>query len=84
MGQILDLEKRSQALSLDKLLPYVGGGVFRLVRIAMIRALEIQSGRPSLIDHRHLSSDKPSTIALEEISQGKITYVHKESKNKKG
>ena len=49
-----------------------GGNEFRLVRIAMLRALEIDSGSPPLIEHA--SSDKSTTIALEEIAQGKILF----------
>ena len=63
-------------VSLDELLPQAGGSVFRLVRIAIIRAREINGGSPALIKGR-LSSDKPTIIALEEIYQGKISYVKK-------
>ena len=54
----------------EELLLKVGGGVFSLVRVAMLRALELASGKPSLIDNA--SSDKTTVIVLEEISQGKI------------
>ena len=52
------------------MLQKTGTGVFSLVRIAMIRALELASGKPSLIDNA--SSDKTTIIVLEEIAQGKI------------
>lgn len=47
-----------------------GGGVFALARVAMIRALEIHFGSPPLIEHA--VSDKETTIALNEIAQGRI------------
>lgn len=72
-----DLMRRSEALSLDKLLNQAGGGMFSLVRMAMIRAVEIQAGSPPLVDCRHLALDKYATIALEEISQGRMTIVSK-------
>ena len=56
--------------SLDQLVPKVGGGVFGLARVAMLRAIEIHFGSPPLIDH--LSTDKETTIALNEIAQGRI------------
>lgn len=59
----------------------MGGGIFSLVRLAMIRALELASGKPSLINHA--SSDKVTTIALEEIAQGKIIFMNKELHQKK-
>ncbi|MBP9854932.1 MAG: DNA-directed RNA polymerase subunit omega [Candidatus Omnitrophica bacterium] len=54
-----------------------GGSVFRLTRLAMNRALELASGMPALIKH-HPSANL-TTIALEEIAQGKV--VHKDSSN---
>ncbi|MDE1920061.1 MAG: DNA-directed RNA polymerase subunit omega [Candidatus Omnitrophica bacterium] len=69
-------------LSLDQLLSQTQGGVFSLVCIAMIRAREIHSGSPSLIDRRHSSSDKSTTIALEEIAQGKIGFIDKRKKDR--
>jgi DNA-directed RNA polymerase omega subunit len=62
------------------LLKYSGGNTFRLIRMAMDRALELSAGRPHLI--KNASSEKETTIALEEISQGKIHYVKPESKVK--
>lgn len=54
----------------EKLLPRSGGSVYRLIRMAAGRALEISEGKPSLINNP--STDKATTIALEEILQGKI------------
>lgn len=56
----------------------VGGGMFCLIRIAMMRAIEIHAGKPSLIEHHTL--DKATTIALNEISQGKVIFKNKELK----
>ena len=63
--------------SVEELLSHAGGSVYRLIRIAARRALEISEGQPILI--KNPSSDKATTIALEEIAQGKVVY-----KNGKG
>ena len=55
---------------LEDLLPASGGSVYRLVRMASDRALEIADGKPTLI--KNLDTDKVTTIALEEIAQGKV------------
>lgn len=57
-------------LSLEQLLPRAGGSVYRLSRMAAVRALELAEGRPSLIGK--INTDKSTTIALEEIRQGKV------------
>ncbi|MDE2027614.1 MAG: DNA-directed RNA polymerase subunit omega [Candidatus Omnitrophica bacterium] len=74
--------KHGNVLSLDQLLSKTQGGVFSLVCMAMARSREIHSGSPSLIDCRHLSSDKSTTIALEEIAQGKIGFIDKKKKGR--
>jgi DNA-directed RNA polymerase omega subunit len=51
-----------------------GGGVFGLARVAMLRAIEIHFGSPPLIEHA--ASDKETTIALNEIAQGRIGLKH--------
>lgn len=56
--------------TIDELLPHSGGSVYRLVRMAANRATELSDGKPCLIQRP--SSDKFTTIALEEITQGKI------------
>lgn len=48
------------------------GSVYRLVRMAANRALEISEGKPPLI--KSVSTDKVTSLALEEIAQGKIGY----------
>ena len=67
----VDRKTASKELSLGQMLSESGAGVFTLVRLAQMRALEIQGGSPSLIS-KHVS-DKPTIMALEEISQGKVT-----------
>lgn len=64
----------------EELIPKAGGNVFRLVRMAAVRALELSMGKPSLIENA--LTDKVATIALEEIAQGKITYVPKKKSSK--
>lgn len=54
----------------EDLLKKSGGGQFALVRVAMLRAKELDSGRPSLIEN--FSSNKIVTIVFEEIIQGKV------------
>ncbi|MBI5023717.1 MAG: DNA-directed RNA polymerase subunit omega [Candidatus Omnitrophica bacterium] len=57
-------------ISIEELLPHSGGSVYRLVRMAANRATELADGKPFLISKP--ASDKFTTIALEEITQGKI------------
>lgn len=51
--------------------------IYKLVIMASKRALELSEGRPRLVES---FSDKPATIALEEIAQGKVTYKIKKPK----
>lgn len=55
---------------LEGLLDKSGGSVYKLVTLASKRALEIAEGQPRLVDMP--ASMKPSTVALHEISQGKV------------
>jgi len=57
---------------IEKLLPKSNWSIYRLVRMAAIRALELSEGKPCLIEKP--SSDKFTSIALEEIAEGKIEY----------
>ena len=57
---------------LEKLLPRAGNSVYRLVKMASKRATEISEGKPRLIDNA--TSNKETTIALEEILAGKVEY----------
>ncbi len=63
--------------SIEELLPKAGGSVYRLVRMASNRALELADGKKSLVDS--LFGTKVTTTALDEIAQGAIVY--KKSKN---
>ena len=55
---------------LEEMLPRAQGGVYRLMRIASLRALEVSLTGVSLIAKS--STQKPATIALEEIRAGKV------------
>ena len=59
----------------EDLLSKIGGNFFQLVRIASARALELDAGKPPLISD--IYTDKVTTIALEEIIQGKVVYKYK-------
>ena len=54
----------------DKLLSKSEGSIYKLVNLAAKRALEIAEGQPKLVDVS--AALKPSTIALCEISAGKV------------
>ena len=55
---------------LEKLLPRSGNSIYKLIRMASSRAMELADGKPRLIEHP--SSIKTATIALEEIMAGKV------------
>ena len=57
--------------AIEDFLPKSGGSVYRLIRMAAKRAMELSEGKPKLITHP--ATDKYTTIALEEIAQGKVT-----------
>lgn len=57
-------------IPLEKLLKNSGDSIYKLVVLASLRAFEIAEGKPALVEKA--SSDKPGSIALEEIAQGKI------------
>ena len=57
--------------SKEKLLDKTDKSVFRLVVLASKRALEISDGQPKLTDALPITV-KPSTIALQEIIEGKV------------
>lgn len=56
--------------SVENLLPKAGYSIYRLVRMAAMRSLELASGKPSMIEQNF--SNKLTTVALQEILQGKI------------
>lgn len=55
---------------IEELLPKANYSVYRLVRMAANRALELADGKPPLI--KNPGTDKLTSIALEEIYQGRI------------
>jgi DNA-directed RNA polymerase omega subunit len=63
---------------LEKLLEKSGGSVYKLVTLVSKRALEIASGQPKLVEAD--SSAKPSTIALQEIAEGKVALQKEKTK----
>ena len=52
-----------------------GDSIYKVTLIAARRAIELSNGANKLVE---TESKKFSTIALEEISQGKVTYKVKE------
>ncbi len=69
--------------ALEELLVRSNHSVYRLVRMASQRALELSDGKPSLV--RYPADAKVTTVALEEIFQGKVEVkppqTHKKNKN---
>lgn len=59
-------------IPIEDLLPKAGDSIYRLVRIASNRAMELAEGKPPLIDKP--STKKETTTALEEIYQGRIVF----------
>ena len=55
---------------IENLLPKTGFSIYRLVRMAASRATELADGSPKIIEIP--PGEKTATIALEEISQGKV------------
>ena len=72
--------------AMEDLLPRSGFSVYRLIRMAANRALEISDGKPSLI--KNPTSDKATSIALQEIAQGKVETKeageYRQAQTKKG
>jgi DNA-directed RNA polymerase omega subunit len=54
----------------EKLLSKSEGSIYKLVNLAAKRALEISEGQPKLVEAN--ASVKPSTVALNEITCGKV------------
>jgi DNA-directed RNA polymerase omega subunit len=55
---------------IENLLPKTGFSIYKLVRMAANRAIELSDGKRSLVDVPNV--EKTTTIALEEIAAGKI------------
>jgi DNA-directed RNA polymerase omega subunit len=58
-------------VDLEKLVEKSDGSIYKLVVLASKRALELAEGQVKLVSEIN-SANKPSIIALHEISQGKI------------
>jgi DNA-directed RNA polymerase omega subunit len=63
---------------LEKVLDKTGYSIYKLVILASKRSLEIAEGQPKLVEAN--SSAKPSTLALEEIAQGKVVLKKTKAK----
>lgn len=59
-------------VDLEKLLEKSGGSVYKLVVMASRRALEIAEGQVKLVEAN--PNSKPSVVALQEITAGKIGF----------
>jgi len=55
---------------LEELLPRSGFSIYKLARLASIRATELADGKPPLIPSS--PAEKTATIALEEVWKGKV------------
>ena len=56
---------------IEELLPKTGYSIYKLVRLAAKRSLELADGSPHLINGVHVDAKTP-TIALDEIRAGKV------------
>lgn len=56
---------------LEKMLPQAKGSIYKLILLAAQRSLELAEGSPRLVEYP--TSDKPATIALDEICEAKIS-----------
>ena len=55
---------------MEELLPRANTSIYRLVRMASLRALELSDGKPALM--HHALDTKVTTMALEEIRLGLV------------
>ena len=62
-------------IPIEQLLDKADNSVYKLVMLAAKRTLEIAEGQPRLVSDNSLL--KPSSIALEEIAQGKVKLKKK-------
>jgi len=63
------------AVPIEKLREKIGGS-YQLVIVAARRTRQLVNGAPKLVD---VECAKPSTLALWEIAEGKITYKEEKS-----
>ena len=59
-------------ISIEKLFESVGSSVYKLVILVTKRALELVDGSPRLTDAEAWL--KPTSVAMKEISEGKVKY----------
>ncbi len=62
---------------IEELLPRAKHSIYKLVRMASIRALELSDGKRCLAEDT--TTEKFTTMALEEIAQGKVELKGAES-----
>ncbi|MDP8265330.1 MAG: DNA-directed RNA polymerase subunit omega [Candidatus Aceula meridiana] len=67
---------------LEKLLPKAANSIYRLVLLAAKRATELAEGMPSLVERP--SNVKTTTLALDEILEGKVVLKGCESQGNPG
>jgi len=67
-------------IAVEKLLGKADNSIYKLVALAAKRAQEISAGKPILLETT--KSDKPTTIALEEIAAGKVHLENREEHHK--
>jgi len=65
---------------LERLLPAANNSLYKLIIMSSKRALELAEGMPKLIENP--SSEKPTTVALEEVMAGKVRVAEKKEKVK--
>ncbi len=65
-------------ITVEKLLDRSNDSIYKLVILASKRAIEIAEGKPKLVAAD--ASVKPSTVALNEIAEGKVQYKKAKSK----
>lgn len=65
-------------ITVEKLLDRSNDSIYKLVILASKRAIEIAEGKPKLVAAD--ASIKPSTVALNEIAEGKVQYKKAKSK----
>lgn len=63
--------------TIEELLLKSKNSIYRLVRMAASRSMELADGKPKLVTH--VSTDKLTTIALDEIQEGKVELAEKTS-----
>jgi DNA-directed RNA polymerase omega subunit len=63
---------------LEKLLPQANNSIYKLIILASKRALELAEGMPRLVENP--SSEKPATVALDEIMAQKVKLAEKKKK----